>query len=61
MSFESFPSQLAKDSPLDIRFIELMPFDDNNWSTKKMVSYMEMKSRLQEAVELLSIEFVSER
>ena len=26
-----------------------MPFDDNNWSTKKMVSYVEMKARLQEA------------
>ncbi|XP_021565521.1 molybdenum cofactor biosynthesis protein 1 isoform X2 [Carlito syrichta] len=28
--------------PLDVRFIEYMPFDGNKWNFKKMVSYKEM-------------------
>ncbi|XP_078254898.1 molybdenum cofactor biosynthesis protein 1 isoform X2 [Rhinoraja longicauda] len=30
--------------PLDVRFIEYMPFDGNKWNFKKMVSYQEMLS-----------------
>ncbi|XP_071469535.1 molybdenum cofactor biosynthesis protein 1 isoform X3 [Marmota flaviventris] len=33
---------LTKGLPLDIRFIEYMPFDGNKWNFKKMVSYKEM-------------------
>uniref|UniRef100_A0A8C5K3C5 Molybdenum cofactor biosynthesis protein 1 n=1 Tax=Jaculus jaculus TaxID=51337 RepID=A0A8C5K3C5_JACJA len=33
---------LTKDLPLDVRFIEYMPFDGNKWNFKKMVSYKEM-------------------
>uniref|UniRef100_A0A8B9NWQ1 Molybdenum cofactor biosynthesis protein 1 n=1 Tax=Apteryx owenii TaxID=8824 RepID=A0A8B9NWQ1_APTOW len=32
----------TKDLPLDVRFIEYMPFDGNKWNFKKMVSYKEM-------------------
>ncbi|XP_078225231.1 molybdenum cofactor biosynthesis protein 1 isoform X2 [Callithrix jacchus] len=33
---------LTKSLPLDVRFIEYMPFDGNKWNFKKMVSYKEM-------------------
>ncbi|XP_019338615.2 molybdenum cofactor biosynthesis protein 1 isoform X2 [Alligator mississippiensis] len=33
---------LTKNLPLDVRFIEYMPFDGNKWNFKKMVSYKEM-------------------
>nr|XP_014430290.1 molybdenum cofactor biosynthesis protein 1 isoform X1 [Pelodiscus sinensis] len=33
---------LTQDQPLDVRFIEYMPFDGNKWNFKKMVSYKEM-------------------
>ena len=33
--------------PLDIRFIEYMPFDGNKWNTKKMLPYHEMISIIQ--------------
>ncbi|XP_051578387.1 molybdenum cofactor biosynthesis protein 1-like isoform X2 [Myxocyprinus asiaticus] len=33
---------LTERKPLDVRFIEYMPFDGNRWNFKKMVSYQEM-------------------
>ncbi|XP_065144793.1 molybdenum cofactor biosynthesis protein 1 isoform X3 [Paramisgurnus dabryanus] len=33
---------LTEKKPLDVRFIEYMPFDGNRWNFKKMVSYREM-------------------
>ncbi|TSM77410.1 Molybdenum cofactor biosynthesis protein 1 [Bagarius yarrelli] len=33
---------LTEKKPLDVRFIEYMPFDGNKWNFKKMVSYAEM-------------------
>ncbi|XP_068024772.1 molybdenum cofactor biosynthesis protein 1 isoform X3 [Melanerpes formicivorus] len=46
----------TKDLPLDVRFIEYMPFDGNKWNFKKMVSYKEMldtiKQRWPELVKL---------
>ena len=36
-------ANLTKDREnLEVRFIEYMPFDDNKWERKKMVSFMEM-------------------
>lgn len=32
---------LAKDQPIEMRFIEYMPFDDNQWSRNKMFTFME--------------------
>lgn len=34
---------LTKHRPIDVRFIEYMPFSGNEWNTKKMVPYAEMK------------------
>lgn len=34
--------------PLDVRFIEYMPFDGNKWNFKKMVSYKEMLDTIQQ-------------
>uniref|UniRef100_A0A8C0MKE2 cyclic pyranopterin monophosphate synthase n=1 Tax=Canis lupus familiaris TaxID=9615 RepID=A0A8C0MKE2_CANLF len=39
---------LTKGLPLDVRFIEYMPFDGNKWNFKKMVSYKEMLDTLQQ-------------
>uniref|UniRef100_UPI00358F3002 molybdenum cofactor biosynthesis protein 1-like isoform X1 n=1 Tax=Myxine glutinosa TaxID=7769 RepID=UPI00358F3002 len=33
---------MTSERPLDVRFIEYMPFDGNRWNFKKMVSYQEM-------------------
>ncbi|XP_057555576.1 molybdenum cofactor biosynthesis protein 1 isoform X2 [Hippopotamus amphibius kiboko] len=39
---------LTEGLPLDVRFIEYMPFDGNKWNFKKMVSYKEMLDTLQQ-------------
>ena len=33
---------MTKDRPLDIRFIEYMPFDGNHWKSTKMVPFHEV-------------------
>ncbi|XP_059838782.1 molybdenum cofactor biosynthesis protein 1 isoform X1 [Hypanus sabinus] len=39
---------LTATKPLDVRFIEYMPFDGNKWNFKKMVSYQEMLSTIKQ-------------
>ncbi|XP_028840508.1 molybdenum cofactor biosynthesis protein 1 isoform X1 [Denticeps clupeoides] len=39
---------LTETKPLDVRFIEYMPFDGNRWNFKKMVSYQEMLDRIRQ-------------
>uniref|UniRef100_F7BN00 Molybdenum cofactor biosynthesis protein 1 n=1 Tax=Monodelphis domestica TaxID=13616 RepID=F7BN00_MONDO len=39
---------LSEGLPLDVRFIEYMPFDGNKWNFKKMVSYKEMLDTIQQ-------------
>ena len=34
---------MTKDLPVNVRFIEYMPFDGNVWSDKKMVSVTNME------------------
>lgn len=34
--------ELTKDRPLDVRFIEFMPFDSNDWKNNKFISMAEM-------------------
>ncbi|KAL9424495.1 hypothetical protein AB3S75_036380 [Citrus x aurantiifolia] len=34
--------ELTRDRPINIRFIEFMPFDGNVWNVKKLVPYAEM-------------------
>lgn len=38
--------QLTKDVKVDVRFIELMPFDGNEWEPKKFISFYEVIDRL---------------
>ncbi|CAI7870428.1 unnamed protein product, partial [Closterium sp. NIES-54] len=37
---------LTRDRPINVRFIEFMPFDGNVWKTKKMVPYAEIIARI---------------
>lgn len=34
--------ELTSDKPINIRFIEFMPFDGNVWNVKKFVPHSEM-------------------
>ncbi|RDW90225.1 molybdopterin cofactor biosynthetic protein [Aspergillus mulundensis] len=40
--------EMGRDSPIEVRFIEYMPFDGNKWSQGKMVSYQEMLALIRE-------------
>lgn len=39
---------LTEKKPLEVRFIEYMPFDGNKWNFKKMVSYQEMLDHIRQ-------------
>ncbi|CAL1377389.1 unnamed protein product [Linum trigynum] len=38
--------ELTRDRPINVRFIEFMPFDGNVWNVKKLVPYAEMLDRV---------------
>ncbi|CAA2988178.1 GTP 3',8-cyclase, mitochondrial-like [Olea europaea var. sylvestris] len=38
--------ELTREKPINVRFIEFMPFDGNVWNVKKLVSYSEMLDRV---------------
>ncbi|KAJ0989780.1 hypothetical protein J5N97_008136 [Dioscorea zingiberensis] len=40
--------ELTRDKPINVRFIEFMPFDGNVWSSKKLVPYVEMLDRVRQ-------------
>jgi len=40
-------AKFTQDRDLEVRFIEYMPFDGNRWESKKMVPYMEARSRIE--------------
>lgn len=40
--------ELGRESPVEVRFIEYMPFDGNKWSQNKMFSYQEMLAVIRE-------------
>ncbi|XP_028393493.1 GTP 3',8-cyclase, mitochondrial-like [Dendronephthya gigantea] len=40
--------ELTRDMPVDVRFIEYMPFDGNKWNFQKFVSYQEMLNIIKE-------------
>ncbi|KAL2366867.1 hypothetical protein RJZ56_000199 [Blastomyces dermatitidis] len=40
--------ELGRDKPLEVRFIEYMPFDGNKWSQGKMLPYKEMLAIIRE-------------
>eukprot|EP00339_Tiarina_fusa_P009742 CAMPEP_0116997702 /NCGR_PEP_ID=MMETSP0472-20121206/1043_1 /TAXON_ID=693140 ORGANISM="Tiarina fusus, Strain LIS" /NCGR_SAMPLE_ID=MMETSP0472 /ASSEMBLY_ACC=CAM_ASM_000603 /LENGTH=456 /DNA_ID=CAMNT_0004696657 /DNA_START=168 /DNA_END=1538 /DNA_ORIENTATION=- len=39
--------ELTRHMPIDVRFIEYMPFNDNQWGADEFVSYQDMQDRLQ--------------
>ncbi|MBI2996333.1 MAG: GTP 3',8-cyclase MoaA [Candidatus Melainabacteria bacterium] len=44
-----------KDKPINIRFIEFMPFKGNEWEHSRFVPYLEMKKIIEEHYELIPI------
>ena len=38
----------VKDKPINIRFIEYMPFDNNKWQYSKMFTYKDMMNKIEE-------------
>ncbi|KAG9446312.1 hypothetical protein H6P81_012440 [Aristolochia fimbriata] len=38
--------ELTRDRPINVRFIEFMPFDGNVWNVKKLVPYAEMMDKV---------------
>ncbi|GAB1199224.1 hypothetical protein APSETT444_008570 [Aspergillus pseudonomiae] len=40
--------EMGRESPIEVRFIEYMPFDGNRWNQKKMLSYQEMLAVIRE-------------
>jgi GTP 3',8-cyclase len=47
---------LAYRNRINVRFIEFMPFRDNSWKAQDVVSYAEMRSRIEKKYELIPIE-----
>lgn len=45
-------ARLTKNLPVQVRFIEYMPFGGNRWEKQKMFTYMEMLDKLSEEFEL---------
>jgi cyclic pyranopterin phosphate synthase len=43
---------LSKDLPVDVRFIEWMPFSDNGWSANRFFSYQRMLDRITSDTEI---------
>lgn len=46
---------LTEDQPLDVRFIEYMPFRDNQWAKERLVPYTEIRERLETHAPLLPV------
>ncbi len=42
----------TKDRPLEVRFIEFMPFDGNRWDDTHLMSYRQMRDRIEAAFPL---------
>jgi molybdenum cofactor biosynthesis protein A len=42
MEVPQFVDQMTRERPVDVRFIEYMPFDGNQWADTKMVPFHEM-------------------
>lgn len=41
--------EMTREQPLNVRFIEWMPFDGNVWSDEKMVPYRELRGQVEDA------------
>lgn len=40
--------KMTRDLPIQVRFIEYMPFDGNKWQKRKMISFLEMMTRIEQ-------------
>lgn len=45
----------VKDSPINIRFIEYMPFEDNNWCAEKLLSYRNIRDIIERHYTLIPL------
>jgi cyclic pyranopterin phosphate synthase len=48
--------RLTQETPIEVRFIEYMPFKFNRWNTASFVSFANMKHQIEEHVTLVPIE-----
>jgi GTP 3',8-cyclase len=46
----------TKDEPLEVRFIEFMPFSGNKWSSDKVFTWQEILHRASEAYDIIPVE-----
>lgn len=54
--------ELTCEKPINVRFIEFMPFDGNVWNTKKLVPYAEILDKVVTSVLFLFYHYnISER
>lgn len=44
--------EFVKDKPMNVRFIEYMPFKDNDWKVEKVVTYQEIKMEIEKQYRL---------
>ena len=49
-------TEFAAKHPLEVRFIEFMPFDRNDWSASRIVPYAEMRRRIEAAFTLTPLD-----
>lgn len=47
--------EFARSKPINVRFIEFMPFDGNGWKPVSVLPYQEMRSRIEERYQLRPI------
>jgi len=46
----------VRDKPVNIRFIEYMPFKSNQWNRGKLISFRQMKDKIEERYDLIPLE-----
>ena len=49
-------AEFARSHPYEVRFIEFMPFDRNDWSASRIVPYAEMRRRIESVYRLTPID-----
>lgn len=47
--------QWTQHTPIDVRFIEFMPFEGNQWKSDKLVTYQQMLDRIASVYDIVSI------
>ena len=45
--------EYVKNRPIEVRFIEFMPFDSNAWDNKKLMPYLEIRNLIQDKYKLI--------